>query len=159
MPENSSRVEYRPVSLSLSLFLSLCFYFLKGVWSIGETTPEDATNIGSGSIWTGCLLIVFVNWHTLTLLCGVFLKGTGKQTGCYWCMRICHCGCYCWAFSSILYSFTIWLGIATGGLFPHTLVWFVVTCVILQYLIILYCIVELVIDVHKYFLSLHHSPS
>ena len=121
---------------------------------IDQTTPQQDCNIGAGNITIGSCLLGFVIWHMLLLLCGIYVKCMRERMAFYWCLRICNCGCCCWVTQLTMYTTVIGRTLYNDTLsFPHTLVWFVVISVVLQYLIILYCIVELVIDGIIYILT------
>ena len=132
----------------LWMWAGLVFCVNEGSWKYNEAEPDDATDITGSNVRIGCFLLVSVVWHTFTLLCGVFAKDSGTMEDVYWCLRVCHCACYWWICQFIPYSFIVWFAVFYGSIFPPSLVWFVVCCVIIQYLLALFCLFELACDLH-----------
>lgn len=101
-------------------------------------------------VYTGAALLVFVIWHLCVQVMGLYLKTTDTYTNVYWTMRFCHCGCCLWDIVLMYFSILFWSRLVPGsGL--DLLTGFVIASLACQYVIVLYCIVEMIVDVQRHF--------
>ena len=105
-------------------------------------------------MWTGTALLVFVLWHVCVHLAGLYLKTKERHASIYWTMRFCHCGCCLWDIVLVYFSVAFWNHFNPGNDLD-LLTGLVIASLSCQYVIVLYCVIEMIVDAQIHFPT-HH---